>query len=254
MLELARGKTSDRKLRLFACACCRCVWHLLTDARSRRAVQTAESIAFGEPRLLRLGAARVAASEALADAIVASMNIEAEEGFRDTPRYRASLAERHAAAAARAAVSQHCGGKVGLLASDQSDDADNTSSRHCHEWAGSALAAACRLALRGARELAASRWGEPMLWPEATDQAKLLREIIGPHVFRVPVLPDVSRRGEAARLAQGIQADQAWDRLPILGDALEEAGCADEAILAHLRSPGPHVRGCWALDLVLGKV
>ena len=42
-------------------------------------------------------------------------------------------------------------------------------------------------------------------------------------------------------------------RLAVLADALEEAGCADEAVLSHLRSPGPHVRGCWALDLVLSK-
>jgi hypothetical protein len=41
--------------------------------------------------------------------------------------------------------------------------------------------------------------------------------------------------------------------MPILGDALEEAGCTDADILAHLRSPGPHVRGCWILDLILGK-
>jgi hypothetical protein len=42
-------------------------------------------------------------------------------------------------------------------------------------------------------------------------------------------------------------------RLAVLADALEEAGCMDEVFLGHLRSPGPHVRGCWALDLVLGK-
>ncbi len=42
-------------------------------------------------------------------------------------------------------------------------------------------------------------------------------------------------------------------RLAVLSDALEEAGCTDDAILSHLRSPGPHVRGCWALDLVLGR-
>ena len=42
-------------------------------------------------------------------------------------------------------------------------------------------------------------------------------------------------------------------RLAVLADALEEAGCTDESILTHLRSAGPHVRGCWALDLVLGK-
>jgi hypothetical protein len=54
-------------------------------------------------------------------------------------------------------------------------------------------------------------------------------------------------------LAEGIYQDRAFDRLPILADALEDAGCADHDLLGHLRSPGPHVRGCWALDLILGK-
>ena len=43
------------------------------------------------------------------------------------------------------------------------------------------------------------------------------------------------------------------DRLAVLSDALEEAGCTDADFLFHLRSEGPHVRGCWALDLLLGK-
>jgi hypothetical protein len=42
-------------------------------------------------------------------------------------------------------------------------------------------------------------------------------------------------------------------RLAVLADALEEAGCQDQSILDHLRSPGPHVRGCWVLDLILGR-
>jgi hypothetical protein len=42
-------------------------------------------------------------------------------------------------------------------------------------------------------------------------------------------------------------------RLAVLSDALEEAGCTDGALLSHLRSPGPHVRGCWALELILGR-
>jgi hypothetical protein len=42
-------------------------------------------------------------------------------------------------------------------------------------------------------------------------------------------------------------------RLTVLADALEDAGCTDADLLGHLRSPGPHVRGCWAVDLVLGK-
>ncbi|QEL13800.1 hypothetical protein [Limnoglobus roseus] len=54
-------------------------------------------------------------------------------------------------------------------------------------------------------------------------------------------------------VAEGIYADLAFDRLPILADALQDAGCEDADILGHCRSDGPHVRGCWALDLVLGK-
>jgi hypothetical protein len=56
-----------------------------------------------------------------------------------------------------------------------------------------------------------------------------------------------------ARLARGIYDDRAFDRLPILADALEDAGCHDTAILDHCRQPGPHVRGCWVVDLLLGK-
>ena len=57
----------------------------------------------------------------------------------------------------------------------------------------------------------------------------------------------------AVALAAGIYEDRAFDRLPILADSLEDAGCTNADILTHLRGPGPHVRGCWALDLVLGK-
>jgi hypothetical protein len=55
------------------------------------------------------------------------------------------------------------------------------------------------------------------------------------------------------KLAQAIYNERAFDRLPILADALEEAGCADAALLDHSRGPGPHVRGCWVVDLLLGK-
>jgi hypothetical protein len=54
-------------------------------------------------------------------------------------------------------------------------------------------------------------------------------------------------------LAQAIYEERAFDRLPILADALEESGCYNADLLAHCRSDGPHVRGCWAVDLVLGK-
>ena len=54
-------------------------------------------------------------------------------------------------------------------------------------------------------------------------------------------------------IARHIYDDRAFHDLPILADALEDAGCADAAILDHCRGPGPHVRGCWAVDLLLGK-
>jgi hypothetical protein len=59
--------------------------------------------------------------------------------------------------------------------------------------------------------------------------------------------------GAVLRLAQAIYEEEAFDLLPFLADALEEAGCTDAAILSHLRGPGPHFRGCWVVDLVLGK-
>jgi hypothetical protein len=54
------------------------------------------------------------------------------------------------------------------------------------------------------------------------------------------------------KLAEAIYDERAFVRLPILGDALEDAGCTDTAILDHCHGPGPHVRGCWVIDLILG--
>jgi len=54
-------------------------------------------------------------------------------------------------------------------------------------------------------------------------------------------------------LADAIYAKRAFDRLPILADALEDAGCTNRDILDHCRQPGVHVRGCWVVDLVLGR-
>jgi hypothetical protein len=83
-------------------------------------------------------------------------------------------------------------------------------------------------------------------------QASLFRDIAG-NPFR-PVLPNSGWRSRTALgLAQAIYKDRAFDRLPILADALEDAGCAERAVLDHCRVPGPHVRGCWVVDLILGK-
>jgi hypothetical protein len=54
-------------------------------------------------------------------------------------------------------------------------------------------------------------------------------------------------------LAEGIYQERAFDRMPILADALQDAGCDNEDVLTHCRQPGEHVRGCWVVDLVLNK-
>ena len=87
---------------------------------------------------------------------------------------------------------------------------------------------------------------------ESRHQADLYRDIFG-NPFR-PVAVDPAWRTEAAvGLAAGIYEDRAFERMPILADSLEEAGCEHADILTHCREPGTHVRGCWVVDLVLGK-
>jgi hypothetical protein len=83
-------------------------------------------------------------------------------------------------------------------------------------------------------------------------QTALLRDIAG-NPF-VPVVFDVCWRTEAVvGLARGMYESRDFGPLPVLADALEDAGCADPSVLAHCRGGGPHVRGCWVVDLVLGK-
>ncbi|AMV28725.1 hypothetical protein VT84_30245 [Gemmata sp. SH-PL17] len=82
--------------------------------------------------------------------------------------------------------------------------------------------------------------------------AIVLRDIFG-NPFRPVTVESSWLTSTVTALATGIYAEKAFDRLPILADALMDAGCANDDLLNHLRSDGPHVRGCWALDLVLGK-
>ena len=71
--------------------------------------------------------------------------------------------------------------------------------------------------------------------------------------FRPVALDSAWRTSTVLALANGIYADRAFDRTPILADALQDAGCEDETVLTHLRHDETHVRGCWVVDMVLGK-
>jgi len=71
--------------------------------------------------------------------------------------------------------------------------------------------------------------------------------------FRPNSLHSVWRSGTVVSIAQAIYDERAFERMPILGDALEDAGCDNGDVLNHCRQPGVHVRGCWVVDLLLGK-
>jgi hypothetical protein len=87
----------------------------------------------------------------------------------------------------------------------------------------------------------------------------LLRDIVG-NPFRSPsdnltcltlTVTSLAQTAYDERLLPGGELDP--NRLSVLADAMEEVGCAEYDVLDHLRAPGPHVRGCWAVDLVLAK-
>ena len=94
------------------------------------------------------------------------------------------------------------------------------------------------------------------------DEANLLRDIFG-NSFRpvavdagwlTPTVQSIAYAiDESATDQSAIYRESVFDRLPILADALEEAGCTNAVVLLHCRQPGEHVRGCWVVDLVLGK-
>jgi hypothetical protein len=80
----------------------------------------------------------------------------------------------------------------------------------------------------------------------------LLRCVFG-NPFRRRRLPPSVRTANVLDLARTVHEDRAFDRLPVLADALMDEGCEDAILLEHCRSGGSHGRGCWVVDLILGK-
>jgi hypothetical protein len=113
-------------------------------------------------------------------------------------------------------------------------------------------------------------WSDnPNSWWTTLDEAKpeeqktqsvLLRDIFGALPFRQTTVEPAWLTSNVVGIARAAYEERVLPsghlapvRLAVLADALEEAGCADRAILDHLRGPGPHVRGCWPVDLLTGR-
>lgn len=142
------------------------------------------------------------------------------------------------------------------------DDEDRSASQAClpeARWAAEESAiAATRIALEywvRSHPERRSREARAVKRAENVTQVAVLRCIFGNPFRPVTVSPAWLRWNDATvpKIAQSIYDDRRFEDLPILADALEDAGCDNEDILAHCRSEGPHVRGCWVVDLLLGK-
>jgi hypothetical protein len=236
MLRFQRGKISDRKVRLFAAACCRHIWPSLTDERSRQAVVTAEQYADGSATADALDRAR-ADAEAAYHAAYGAFSAE-------DPRVRTlEEAEQSAWDAALAAP---------LAAVQCAQPIRGVSYAVDLSW--SCVAAAAWTALAAD----ASAWDRAVR-SEYVAQAVLLR-CISDMPFRAMAEDPAWRTPALLKSAQAAydepslpEANLDNTRLVALADALEKAGCHDADLLDHCRGPGPHVRGCWVLDLLLGK-
>jgi len=214
MAEFLNFPHADERTRwLFACACCRRIWSLMSDERSRRIIELRERNADG-----------LASQEELWQAIEAAA--QARNEARAPFRFLANFDDRSPEAApawAAAAASTNAGTSVHFV-----------------------LNAVGCVALEG--------WKAGREQEEAALCA-IVRDILGNPFHSSVVHPDWLAWKDATipKLAQAIYDDRTFDRLPILADALEEAGCTNADILAHCRKPGEHVRGCWVVDLLLGK-
>jgi hypothetical protein len=270
LLAFLKDRATDRQWRLFAVACCRSVWHLLTDERSRNAVAVAERYASGLATEEELAHARAGAEVAAEEARRAEWHAEAEANFCYTADYCKVGATLSAARAARAAVSV------------RANEPDGERDEGCWYWAAAALGDAARSRALAEAAGGSSEGNSPddeadrsARAVETAMQADLIQDIfgdlLGPLTETPAWLPwadgtvrwslapsprDVSvdpawlawSDGVVGKLAAGCGEEGAPDRLPILADALEEAGCDDGELLGHLRGPGPHVKGCWVLN------
>jgi hypothetical protein len=238
--RVARTSAGRRRLRLFACSCCRRFWHLFTDQDARQAVEVAERFADGQAGLDELVAAGRSAGDAERRAMNRILELTGGRAWLGPQVPPGLKAAQHAGGTAAAATAAAATVSLGVAAER--------------------AALECVLAAGVGRD----RWddGRPVQHAVEAMQCDLLRDIFG-NPFR-PTTLDSARLtwndSAVARLAQAAYEERQMPagtldnaRLAVLADALEEAGCTNGDILGHLRGPGPHVRGCFALDALLGK-
>lgn len=224
---------SKRKLRLFALACCRSIAHLLIDKRSRVAVTALERFADGRCDL----------------AVLARCHLRARAACRkiERPLYQADGC-LHSNAESSAACAVLCAAKPDITPTRYPNYVESTISS-VSSWSLMALGSFDRSASHNPSERQAS---------DATfsiAQVGMLRDIFGNPFRPITINPNWLAWNDSTvvKIAQVIYDEHGFDRMPMLADALEEASCDNAHITGHCRSTVLHVRGCWVIDLLLGK-
>jgi hypothetical protein len=171
---------------------------------------------------------------------------DASEAFADDPRNERSTIKAMAQAALEAWRYRR---QYASSANRYQLRAADTAIASCAPTAWGAAVNAMREAARAANRANADSCDTA----ELRYQAAILRCLFGPLPFRTVTADRVWVTPTVEQLARASDVERSFDLLPILADALEDAGCRDPDILGHLRGGGPHVRGCWVIDLLLGK-
>jgi hypothetical protein len=245
MLEFLKGKASDRKVRLFGCACCRRIWHLMKHTESQEAVILSERFADGvacEDDMLAAHESAFVNAEAMLNA-----------WSKAATEARQRLNGRHD-------LTSETVNTFWIEFREHAKANLNGSTYYAAAWA-SGLQVHPEDVSRESADAAAGYSAAPgddyrdstALDTERSAQAALVRDIFGSIPLRTIRRTRKWLTSDVRSLAEGIYQDCAFDRMPILADALQDAGCDNEDILNHCRSEGVHVRGCWCVDLVLGK-
>ena len=198
---------SKRKLRLFAVACCRRIWHLLSDERSRRALEETERFADGLISVSEQSVALERASAACDDS-------------------------RHSNGASAVALATE------LFLDPSHPSYSPLTASYCAAWALSEAQHATT---------------DAVYLEERQVHASVLRDIFG-NPFRPVAFDPAWRTSTVVALASQMYESRDFTAMPILADALQDVECDNDDILGHCRDPKQvHVRGCWVVDLVLGK-
>ena len=216
MLDYLGEQVTERKLRLFACACVRRFWADLRWPIPREAVAMAERFAEGTATIEEVETMRAQADGSAANAP------ELDQFAYNAAAATLEEAAQDAARGAREAIRQH------------------------------AVRMAAYETIYGENEIQVSADASDY---ESRRQVELLNELFGNPFRPVVIQPHwlAWEDGIVVSMAREIEEAQRFAELPYLADALMDAGCDEESLLRHLRQREGHIRGCWALDRLLGN-